>query len=51
MAHGKYAEAKSRLLNAHDVYIRFRSREDPEFVNILNDLAVACTHVSLTIYV
>lgn len=45
LKHGKFAEAAERLKIARDVFVQVRGRYDPDYVNILNDVAVACLHV------
>lgn len=45
LKNGKFNEAVERLKSSRDVFIEVRGRYDPEYVNILNDLAVASLHV------
>lgn len=45
LKNGKFKEAVERLKNSRDVFIAVRGRYESDYVNILNDLAVASLHV------
>lgn len=45
LRHGKFTEAAERLKSARDVFLQVHGRYDPDYVNLLNDVAVACLHV------
>lgn len=47
LQNGHFVEAKNRLKTSYDVFLQTRGKNNPEFVDILNDLAVACLHVSI----
>lgn len=48
LKHGKYAEAADRLKHSREAYVEIQSTNSPDFVNILNDIAMACLHVRQT---
>ncbi|XP_031623212.1 tetratricopeptide repeat protein 19 homolog, mitochondrial [Contarinia nasturtii] len=46
LKNGKFNEAVERLKISHDIFLEVRERNDPDYINIVNDLAVAFLHVN-----
>lgn len=49
LKNGKFKEAVECLKICRDVFIDVRGRYEADYVNIVNDLAVAHLHVSVTV--
>lgn len=41
----RYAEARSHLAEALNIYVELHGKDDPEVIDLLNNLAAACLQV------
>lgn len=46
MRKGQYIAAKDYLKKSYDIFIDVNNKNDPEVIDLLNNLAVVHTHVS-----